>query len=276
MNTEPSVIDYQNVNIFLADWFSYKKTIRRGFSFEVWSKQLGLSSRAYLQQIVKGKRSISPEIEDLICEYFDLPSEQNQHLRDLLSLQKKQSQKQRLKILKKLSDRQQYYKNLKKINASRLFLQTPEVSLLCTLLSFNDLDRAEDNLAKILRLNSDKLKEALAVLQDLGLAKVVNTKSKKIWEATQESFRVPKEIGNKELVQFHLNSLKRSAELFCSVPTDRIAECMLLPLNKSEYSELVELLDQFMSKCLEKYQSSSSLQRKLYRFQTVLVPDADM
>lgn len=58
----PQVRDYQDYRKFLNDWFLFKKSLRRGFSYRQFSSFLGLKSPNYLQLVIQGERKLSEEL----------------------------------------------------------------------------------------------------------------------------------------------------------------------------------------------------------------------
>lgn len=269
MTNPPQVLEYSNVNLFLIDFFKFKKKSNHKFSYELWGRFLKISKKSYLRQMVVGQRSISSENSEKFCKYFQFKGRSLRHFQELVGFSISKDQQ----LANNIQNRILYYKRNLEICASKTFLRDTKIPLLLTLLSFDDLTKTPSYLAKILGVELLKLNEYLLVLQLLGLAE--ESASNNQWIATSKNFQVPDELNSQVLINFHEQSMKKSIELFKSTKKERRAECLMLPLTPEDYIEMTSWLDRFLDRCTEKYQSDSIAHRKLYRFQAALVPEVD-
>ena len=66
-----SIIDYKDYVEFLKDFVQYKKEQNKGWSYNVWARQLDIKDPSLLRKISKGLRSPNQEICKKINKYFE-------------------------------------------------------------------------------------------------------------------------------------------------------------------------------------------------------------
>ncbi len=108
--TFPSIRDYQEYRKFLKDWFYFKKSLRRGFSYRQFSSLLGLKSPNYLQLVIQGDRNLSEPLADRFAKLAKLSEGDRLYFSALVRLANakdegavKQAEKQILVARKKMT-----------------------------------------------------------------------------------------------------------------------------------------------------------------------------
>ncbi|MBX2987890.1 MAG: TIGR02147 family protein [Bdellovibrionaceae bacterium] len=70
----PRVSEFSDYRAFLRDFFEFKKSTRAGFSFRRFAGLCGLKSPNYLQLVIQGKRSLTPDTAAQIAKAMKLNS----------------------------------------------------------------------------------------------------------------------------------------------------------------------------------------------------------
>lgn len=68
----PRIADYACYRLFLGDFFEYKKSLRAGFSYRQFAQMCRLKSPNYLQLVIRGKRTLTPDTGELIAQALKL------------------------------------------------------------------------------------------------------------------------------------------------------------------------------------------------------------
>lgn len=66
----PLLYEYLNANLYLQDFYQFKKSTKRNFSYETWAQALGVPSKSFLRFAVIGERSISEKLAYHIASYI--------------------------------------------------------------------------------------------------------------------------------------------------------------------------------------------------------------
>ncbi len=82
------ILSYSDYRAFLHDYYALKKSQRDSWSFGVWARQLGLKSTSSITKVIKGERALGDKALDKVIDYFSFSINEEQHFRDLVSLEK--------------------------------------------------------------------------------------------------------------------------------------------------------------------------------------------
>src|SRR5437868_6446470 len=64
----PDVFAYLDVLSYLQDYYAFRKSTDKDFSYEKWSDELGFNSRSFLRMIVIGKKKVTPKFIESFSE----------------------------------------------------------------------------------------------------------------------------------------------------------------------------------------------------------------
>ncbi len=87
-SVKPSVIDYNDYVDFLNDFVHYKKEMNKGWSYNVWARQLGITDPSLLRKVVKGSRTPNQEMSYKLAKYFEFSKEEADFFSVLIELRK--------------------------------------------------------------------------------------------------------------------------------------------------------------------------------------------
>lgn len=268
MNKSPELKNYINVHQFLEDFYRFRKQTDDSFSYDIWAQEIGIKNRSYLRLIVIGKRAVSEETVNLLCRYFKFQDKQEEYFRMLVGYSKSKSHEQKKLYGKKLTALMRNDLQQHEIENHFDFLSKPSFPRLQTLLSFDDIEKTPENLARLLKISIQELSQGLGILKNLGLAEEINGQ----WIATKKSFKIPDRVGDVALEMFHNESLKEAIAAQQSSKETRRYRSLLMAMNKNEFDTFLKNLQDFVQSELSQFNFSELEDRELYQVNFNLFP----
>ena len=80
------VFGYTDYRKYLEDFYEFKKSSGRGFSYRQFSKSCGFSSPNFLKLVISGERNLSLDSIEKILGFLSLPEQEDQYFRILVRL----------------------------------------------------------------------------------------------------------------------------------------------------------------------------------------------
>lgn len=265
----PKIENFTSAVEFLKSYYSYKKSINPGFSFDAWSAEANIKSRSHLKMILDKKRRLTPEMSAKLSLSLNLNSHEAEYFSLLIKADQAADQNEKTLFLNRAFEMKGSLKKVLEIKRYSEFLSSLLLPQLQVLLSFNDLDRTPKGLAKFLDLPLNMIEEHLEKLKQLELTVVT---PEKVWQAKEASFRVPQNLGQPALRKYHdlcLEEAKRAQDLPLE---NRRFKSILLPLNEQQKQDLIEEINNFISKTVAKYDSSELEHRQLFKLNLNIYP----
>lgn len=260
--TKPDVMTYLSIHQYLANLYRFRKQTEKGFSYEAWARELGIKTKSFLHQIVLGQRAITPETLTIFLSKLKLSDLEKEYFKYLVHYSKAESQEEKNLYGQKLVSMIKSHYQQEEISHYYEFLATTLLPKLQTLLSFKDIDRRADGVAKLLKISSAEAAGALEKLKELGLAQ---TDEHGQWESQAKAFKVPDELGSSVVLQYHEQSLQEAIQAMTFTPDLRRYKSLLMPLKQSEFQSFLEELQNFVRQSLNKYDVDNLHERRLYQ-----------
>jgi len=151
------------------------------------------------------------------------------------------------------------------------FVSKPLHPRLLVLLSFEDIQRNVQTLARLTDSAEITIIEALNVLKSLGLIEKTSENSDQ-WRATKTMFRVPDNIGSVTLAQFHEKSLQDALKAFALPREERHFKSFLLPMDSNELAIFHKILSDFSAEIIARFHSDSYKDRRVYQVNFNIFP----
>lgn len=260
---KPDLRSYLNIHHYLEDLYRYRKATEPGFSYECWAQELDLNNRSFLRQIVIGRRSLTDNMTKLFCERLNLQGTEAEYFQYLVLYSKSTSQEQRNVYGRKLM--QLIRSDFKQTEIENYYdlVSTPLHPKILTLLSFNDIRKDSHSIAKLLNAELTDIEAGLATLQRLELIQF-NSDSQE-WTSTSKSVKVPDQIGDSALMEYHAQSLQEAIAARNLPKDQRRYKALLLPLSAHEFQEFLDDLQIFTREAMKKFAGDDLLNRKLHQ-----------
>ncbi|MBT4760708.1 MAG: TIGR02147 family protein [Bdellovibrionaceae bacterium] len=195
---------YENYRIFLKDWFDYRKSSQKSFSYSVWARSLKLKSSSTLIMILKGQRDPSPNLTERFANYFEFNLDEYEFFEDLVELEKTPSNKKQALLDRVQAKRTK--KNLKIIDDQFDVISDWHHYALREATLLKNIDFKPVLLANRLigNLSEQTISEAIKRLIHLGLIQKIEGK----YHATDTSVTTKSDNYSKALQAYHNQILK--------------------------------------------------------------------
>jgi len=261
----PVVYEYLSPQAFLQDYYTYRKSLAPGFSYEAWACELGLQSKSFLRLIVIGKKKPSPKFLLAFSDSaFDDKAEQK-YFSYLTQYSMAATQSARDQILPKMLEVTRLRTSVKLISDCPSFTLNPLLPRLFSILSFKDIKATAETCAHILKVELADIVQALQTLRKLDLAHPAFEDGSEIWKAVSDVFHVPDSFGSVNLMDFHKQSLMDAMNAFHQPKELRKYQSMLLPMSAEDLQSFQKSLDQFMTEQLLKFNSPSLGGKRIFQ-----------
>ncbi|WP_413561125.1 TIGR02147 family protein [Bdellovibrio sp. HCB209] len=264
----PQVLNYLDINLYLKDFYQYRKSIEEGFSYDAWAAELEMTNRSYLRQMVIGQKKLNQKTISLFAETYFQEPDLKEYFYCLVSYNQTKKSKDRHMFWQKMVEIIRKQARPQEIKTGDNFVSDPLLPRLLTLLVFEDLDRSEESLAKILGKTAEDIRRAIQALQHLELIEPDGQQ----WRSVVEVFRVPDNKGSLDLIQFHTKSLQEALGAFDLPKETRRYKSVLLPMNDQEFDQFNGAMDEFSKEQMVRHNSKSYEMRRLYQVNFNIYP----
>ena len=263
----PVIFEYLDVLSYLKDYYLFRKSSSDKFSYETWSRELGLNSRSFLRMIVIGKKKVTAKLAEAITNQNFSTKLEKEYFVCLVKYSHARNSEERQKYGQKLMQilRSQYRPQI--VEKYEGFGK-PLLPRLLTLIGFRDVGKSDSNLAKILKVKETEIKNALEVLEKLNLINKINGE----WVSEISTFKVPDKYGNSFLRQFHYESLEEAMRAFDLPKETRRFKSLILALNEKSLADLNQMLDEFSSEQVQRYECQEFASKNLYQLNFNIYP----
>lgn len=256
--------------------YEHRKTADAKFSYQIWADEVGLKSRSFLRLVLRGERSLTPEVAELFIPYFRMNKSQASYWRELAKLsQAKNLASKELaclnlnKLRAKFAMKDHNFKELDPRDVYEYFANY-KIPRLHTLLAYQSLNRTVSGLAILLQISENETAQMLQVLAQLGLCKSENEQ----FVSTTVQLQRPDLLGNVALQSFHKKSLHEAIEAIDYPKDTRRFQSLLLALSEEEMEEVSLELTRKLSEILarEENQKTDLKSKRLYQINLNLIP----
>ncbi len=271
---KPEIKKYLNVHKYLQDYYEFRKSSNSDFSYEVWSREIGLKSRTYLRLLVFATRPINEPTAELLRKSLDLSSEDGAYFICLVHYTQSRTEEQRRVFGLQLSRYLTPNVDFHEVQQSFEFVANPLLPVLQTLLTFEDVIKTPASLSNILNVAEEQIVEGLKNLEGIGLAK--KEEETKEWASVSSSWRVPQNLKDLGLGEFYRNTLKKAEQSLHLPGEERRFRSLFVALSKDEYGDLLKDFEVFIQEQLKKRNVNEIENRRLYQLNFNLFPESKL
>jgi uncharacterized protein (TIGR02147 family) len=261
----PRVYEYLDVTSFLQDYYKFRKTRDKGFSYESWATELELNSRSFLRLMVYGKKKISPRFIESFVQQVFVTKNEGTYFSYLVKYSQSPAGKERQLLSQKMMQILKLEHSAQIVTEKADYISDPLLPRLLSLLCFSDLRANAQRCATILKKDLAEIQEALAKLEAMKLTEKVEINSEEVWLARSDVFHVPDNYGNFDLLKFHEKSLTDAIEAFDQAPHLRRYKSLFVPMSEDSLEKFNKALEDFISEQLLQYNSKNCLGTYLYQ-----------
>lgn len=262
------VYSFLDARLFLQEIYAVRKKKEPRFSYEIWARQLGVASKSYLRFAVIGKRKISAQLTQKICENLKLDEKECEYF-TLLVLYTQCEVAQQKKILgEKLTSLLKKKMMFAPIEVGEDVLAHPLLISLRNYLAFEDAEGDAKALAKVFGLSEIEIDRALEILAREGMIQSIGGR----WQSKHDWVKVDGKPGNAALASYHRHSLLRAIEAQALPPASRSYRSLSFALSAAEYDALLKELNEFAAKTCASFDTGQIAGRRIYQLNFNLIP----
>src|SRR3989338_5648758 len=88
METTLNIFEFTNYRSYLQAYYDDTKKKNLSWSYEAWSRKLGLQNNSSIIKILQGHREAGPDITYKLVDYFKFKNDERAYFEDLIRLSK--------------------------------------------------------------------------------------------------------------------------------------------------------------------------------------------
>lgn len=273
-NKLPNVFNYLDAVFYLQDYYKARKGMAKGFSYETWSYELNIKSRAFIRLIILGKKKISPKFVEAFSEQVFATKAEQEYFHSLVSYSQASTQKDKQLFGARLTQIQRRTLQQKHVEDFSGFVSSPQLPRLLTLLSFKDIVTTSENLQKLMAISLDEVERSLKHLAELGLAEQKREGEVIVWKSKNEKFKVKDSKGSIDLFKFHEQSLHEAIAAFTLPKELRRYKSLLLSFSEEELKTFYQNMDEFATEQFNRFSGDHYEGRRLFQINFNIYPVA--
>jgi len=261
----PTVYDYLELLSYLQDYYKFRKSHDKNFSYESWAGELELNSRSFLRLIVSGKKKASARFIEAFSRLNFMTKNEENYFLYLVKYSQAANSKDRQLYSHKMMGILKHEYEAQIVTEKADYISDPLLPRLLSLLSFTDLRATAVKCARLLKTDMSQIEEALKKLESMKLAEQTDIDGNTIWIALSDAFHVPDNQGSFNLMKFHEKSLMEAIEAFHQPHQLRRYKSLFIPLNEASLEKFNMALENFISEQLLLNNSKNCLGTYLYQ-----------
>jgi len=172
-----NVFAYYNYRTYLKDYYDYRKSVHRYFSYRVFAKKAGYTSSGLYLDLVKGRKSLTPQMIPKFILALGLSEKEGRYFQLMVDFTHAEQSESKQQIFEQMSTLlPRTMKRLTK-NQQEYYSKWYHVVIREALSVLNVQEQNIQDLALFLtpRISIPQAKQAVRLLQDLGLIEVVDS-----------------------------------------------------------------------------------------------------
>jgi uncharacterized protein (TIGR02147 family) len=256
---------YLNPRQYLKDLFLERKHRDPSFSLLKWAQELGLESRSALRLVLTGRKPLSRELATKLAHALQMSPADAEYFFKLVGMESAVRKSEREKLVSEVSSLSTAGEELPD---SFQLLASPLVLKLLVLLSFEDLEKTEANLALLLKTNPARLS---SILKELKAIDVVEEQGG-LWQAKKPNFFIKDHLGSASLQTYHKESLEEAIAAIRLPKEERRFRSILIPLDEEEFAMLYGELNLLLENLVARFGKAHAAGTRLYQINLNLLP----
>lgn len=169
----PDIFDYLDFRAYLRDFYTFKKTQGRSFSYRAFARRAGFSSPNFLKVVIEGERNLSEEMAEKFAKGCGLGGSLALYFCNLVAFNQATQQEVRERAFERLLAHRKHRGIVEITQEQHAYFSTWYVPAIRELIARADFREDHDWIAAALRpaISPEEAGEALAILERLGLTK---------------------------------------------------------------------------------------------------------
>lgn len=268
IKSAPSINEYLNVNLYLEDYYHFRKSQPEGFSYESWAQALGVSSKSFLRFAILGKRTISEELAHKLALFIGLNEKETEYFYLLVLYTQASQAEVKRTYEKKLIQTLRGEIEWESVRPPANLLESPLYFEIRNVLVFEGSPRTPEGLADLLSVSAEEVMGHLEELKNQGFVKCEDGS----WSACQSLIRINQGGSNQAQLAYHKKSLEKAIEAQSLSAETRHYLSLSLPVTEEEYKDCIHEVDQLFNSLYGKYAKDNVKGSRFYQMNFNLIP----
>lgn len=248
---------------YLKSIYDFRKNENSGFTYDLWSIELGYKSRSFIKMLTMNQRAVTDQFAENFSNKMNFTASEQIHFGLMVKYNQVSSDSDKKIYLDKIFENLGRSKLQTEISNHTEFLSNLMLPKILVLLSFKDLDRTTQGLSGFLKIPTSKMTVYLIQLEKMNLA--VCSSVEKTWSANNHSFKIPTDFKNEALKKYHNASLAEAIKAQDLPENQRRYRSTLIALSDQQYENLISDMNDLVSKAVSKYDSDEIQNKRLYK-----------
>jgi uncharacterized protein (TIGR02147 family) len=250
----PSLFHYQDYRKFLADYYQEKKTSVHSFSYQNFSRKAGFSSKSFVFNVIKGKKTLSRASVVRLCEAMNLSRTEAAYFENLVyfnqaaNFTERNFYFERLNAIRPLTAEASVARNLRKDQYE--FYSQWYHAVIRSLIDLYPSIRDPKVLAKMVypSVSPKQARKSIELLLRLGLIK---KRPNGVYAINSKILSTGQELQSLAVQQFHLACMELAAKALRELPQDkRNISGLTLGISRKTYDTICDEIIAFQDKIL--------------------------
>lgn len=264
----PRVFDYTNYRLFLQERFEAEKATSQ-FSYSVFAQRAGLKSRSFLRLVISGRRNLTEDSIRRISTGFAFSPLENQAFASLVRYSQAKDLETRQKHWEEFLKTSSQERKSFRVRDDYMYLTRMAYPILSVLLRQEHISHDLENLSRLSGLDSEKLKEGLTTLSNLGLITEIRPGH---YKASSPTCSTSDDLPNMAIRTFHKNVLSKAAESIELPTNQREFQTVLMALRPEDVAYLRARIRSWADEVDHTYSGSQKGSTQIYALNFNLIP----
>lgn len=276
VNSKPNIYNYTDIRVYIKDHYLYLKKKNANFSYNAWSKVLGVKDSTTILKVIKGERNLGPELSAKFQKYFAFTPKQAEYFSDLVTLSKIGRQS-RLGGLIRSSLNQEFSTNRARTikNTDSELINGIWPFLIKTILELKNPPKNSKEFSEMFFIKNKEhcFDRAIKALLE---AKLIIKNADGSFCPCEEYMEPDEGVGFETIRRLHLQNIELTKEIieYGPITKDNVSSnSYLVRMKKEDFFPLRRELSAFIMQLAEKYTAPTQAEsEEVYQLQYQLVP----
>lgn len=243
-----NIFTYINFTEYLNDWVAWRKSNEPNFSYQVLANELGVQSKSYMQNVIKGISVFSEESMKKIIVLMKLSSKEKLYFESLVAFKQSKTLNKKNNLWKEIKKQyvgQDDLKSIEFVKAEFDYLSHWYIPVVKEIITDNKIEGNIDKIARLLipQINAAQVKFAIKVLTKLNL---INVNAEGVVKNKSPYMLIQSEVNSLAIRNFQKENIELAKESLNNIAkTDRDVSTLVMGTTHVGYEKIKTLIQQF-------------------------------
>ncbi len=265
------IYGFEDYRAYLLECFQERKRNERGFTHRKLAEAGGIANPGFFNEVVKGRRDLTPEATEKFCLAFALKTNEAEYLKLLVAFNQSRDPEEKDELLRKMQFRRGRSAFARIHPATVRYYQDSNYALVRVALRVLDFRGEWERLARFLKppMPVPLVKRCVRDLCEWGLVKQERDGRYVVTDAYLE----PGPNMEEALKRMHREWIQQAADsIDAFAKADRHISSALITVTEKGYRELIRRVEAFRAEMLELVKKESRNPERVVQFNLQLFP----